>query len=243
MELRVLKQSQLDRDIELAKYLNIPVNDITQYKIAGGKSIRIVDKKLRVQEKGQLIPSKVIDLYQRLPYLDRVGYFRTLMHTSVKRRPRELFKVLGRRMEGKLVLDFGTGAGTHTILAMENKAKVHALDVAGPLVNLASWRFRLRGYRSPGNYLILPHDADLGEERYDVAICVEVLEHVPTPSTVMARMIRAMKRGGLLFILVSKKVSDRGGHFTENINDWLNNGLPLLKAASKTVSPYLYKRR
>jgi ubiquinone/menaquinone biosynthesis C-methylase UbiE len=51
---------------------------------------------------------------------------------------------------------------------------------------------------------------ELGNEAYDVVICWNVLEHVHEPATLLERLTRALKPGGLVILAFSNVASARG---------------------------------
>src|SRR5262249_11231367 len=61
----------------------------------------------------------------------------------------------------------------------------------------ASWRCQRRGIAV--KTIDLKREA-LPKRRYDVAICFDVLEHIPRPLRAIDRIGRALRPGGLLFV-------------------------------------------
>ncbi|GHA73674.1 bifunctional 2-polyprenyl-6-hydroxyphenol methylase/3-demethylubiquinol 3-O-methyltransferase UbiG [Cognatilysobacter bugurensis] len=103
-------------------------------------------------------------------------------------------------LRGASVLDVGCGAGLLSeALALEG-ADVTALDLAPELIRVAQLHARESGARV--DYRVQSVEA-LAQEvpgRFDAIICMEMLEHVPDPSAVIASCMRLLRPGGTLFV-------------------------------------------
>jgi SAM-dependent methyltransferase len=98
---------------------------------------------------------------------------------------------------GRSMLDFGSGIGSDALVFAQYGFEVTLADVSDPLRQFACWRCERRG--------IAVKTIDLKRERlprrrYDVAICFDVLEHIPRPLRAVDRIGRALRPGGLLFV-------------------------------------------
>lgn len=239
MELRILKQTQQDRDEELAAFAGKSIEDIQKYKIKDLKTISILLDKKKVQnENGSINADKLSNLYKTCENLQFHGYLRTLMYTSIYARPKSLFTLL-KKSEGKKILDFGAGVGTHTIFAIENGAKVDALDVWGHITDFANWRLKFRNLPECVN---LAHNYILPREQYDICICVEVLEHITNPAKRFQNITNSLRKGAYLSLRVSRMIKDTSGHLSENIQNWQKEGIPILKKFFKPVGSELYRK-
>ena len=98
------------------------------------------------------------------------------------------------------VLDVGCGAGLLSEALAQAGAKVTAIDLAPNLLKVA----RLHGLESgiKVDYRESPVEA-LAEEMpaaFDAITCMEMLEHVPEPASVIDACARLLKPGGRLFL-------------------------------------------
>jgi 2-polyprenyl-6-hydroxyphenyl methylase/3-demethylubiquinone-9 3-methyltransferase len=98
------------------------------------------------------------------------------------------------------VLDVGCGGGLLSEALAQAGAKVTAIDLAPNLLKVA----RLHGLESgiKVDYREMPVEA-LAEEvpaSFDVVTCMEMLEHVPDPASVIDACARLLKPGGQLFL-------------------------------------------
>jgi 2-polyprenyl-3-methyl-5-hydroxy-6-metoxy-1,4-benzoquinol methylase len=234
----ILKETQLDRDSELAKILHIPLEEVQSKCIAAPENIQIFS--------GTMPPAEDFTfLYEKFDYLDLIGYFRTLMATSVTRRGGELIKLLN-STRGKNCLDYGCGVGTHAIALMENGNTVSLLDVKGPLVELAVKRILLRiSLKEIKKTLPLIYSSldILPEEYFDLVICTDVLEHVIDPIGALRDITKSLKFGGQVFLRVSTMVKPSSGHFPESIRAWRKEGPSFLEANYKKVGTSIFEKK
>ena len=140
---------------------------------------------------------------------------------------------------GIRVLDFGCGVGSHGIHCAEEGASVDFLDVDGPLYDYAKWRLARRKLTAG-----LLHAGDaLAPGEYDVALCLDVLEHVAEPVKTLRGILDALVPGGLLALEVSHMIKPTSGHFVRNIQRWKAQGPALVKAHCTPISAGLWRKR
>lgn len=208
----ILEETQLQRDQELSKYTGRPVSEIEKLAIASKKSIQLYKNEDIVQDDYSFI-------YQDYKYLDEVDYLRTLTALTVIRRAsyiRSLEKVVS--LQGLCVLDFGSGVGSHGIACKQLGADtVDMLDVDGPLQRYAKWRVSQRGLKGIN---FLPHTAKLPFEKYDLILCLDVLEHISKPVETFKSITSSLKPQGFLSIEVSEMIKPTSGHFSKSIHEW-----------------------
>lgn len=103
-------------------------------------------------------------------------------------------------LAGKKVVDIGCGGGLLSEALARAGAKVTAIDLGEALVRVA----RLHALESELaiDYRVQSAEALAAAEpgSYDVVTCMEMLEHVPDPESVLAACERLLKPGGRLFL-------------------------------------------
>lgn len=103
-------------------------------------------------------------------------------------------------LRGAAVLDVGCGGGLLSEALAKEGAEVTAIDLAPELVKVA----RLHGLESgvQVDYRVQSVE-DLAAERpaaFDAVTCMEMLEHVPDPASILRACAALLKPGGRLFV-------------------------------------------
>ena len=229
--MKILNQSQLERDKELAYITGKSLQFIQSLTVASPDSIRVYNKEDE--------PEDIEHLYKTYEHLNLIAYLRTLMKTSATRRHPELFKLL-KQVKNRKCLDFGSGVGTHSIALAENKNEVHMLDVEGSeLLHFAVKRFMIRMLP----FYVHTHNEVLPEGYFDVVICSDVLEHVPNPLKELERIYKTMRKDGILHLLVSTMVKPSSGHFQSSIDEWKREGQKFMEDHFVMVKPTIWKKK
>ncbi|KKK98475.1 hypothetical protein LCGC14_2642400 [marine sediment metagenome] len=229
----ILNESQLDRDKELAYFTGKSLEEIQKIEMATPISIKIYD------EKEEIKPENYIELYTDYKFLDMTAHIKTVMNRSAKSRHRELFNLL-KTTKNKVCLDYGSGVGTHAIALAENNNRITLYDVEGSeLLRFAIERMVHRFL--PFNVLV--HTDNLPQQKYDVVICTDVLEHVAEPLRELLRITDALKRGGTLHLLVSTMRKPSSGHFSTSIDLWIKEGIPFMEEYFIKEGQTIYRKK
>ncbi len=127
---------------------------------------------------------------------DRNGEFKALHDIN----PVRLAYVMERvSLRGRRVLDVGCGGGLLSEGLAARGARVTGIDMVG--ASLAVARRHMRQSRLDIDYRQVMAEA-LAEERpggFDVVVCMELLEHVPRPASIVKACARLVRPGGAVF--------------------------------------------
>lgn len=106
------------------------------------------------------------------------------------------------------VFDFGCGIGSDALFLAARGYDVTLVDVEGPAFRLARHRFERRGLC--GRFVESRSAMPEPDQTYDAVICFDVLEHLPDPLAAAARLVDALRPGGVL--LQSAAFGSRDDH-------------------------------
>ncbi len=102
-------------------------------------------------------------------------------------------------LDGKKVIDVGCGGGILSESMAGRGAQVTGIDMGEAPLSVA--RLHLLESGLEVNYEQIPAEekAEAEPGQYDVVTCMEMLEHVPDPSSIIQACARLVKPGGKLF--------------------------------------------
>ena len=98
------------------------------------------------------------------------------------------------------VLDVGCGAGILSEALAREGAAVVALDLAPELIDIAQLHLLESGLKVDYRLLAVEALAEEMPASFDAITCMEMLEHVPDPASVLRACASLLKPGGKLFV-------------------------------------------
>lgn len=102
--------------------------------------------------------------------------------------------------QGRSVIDVGCGGGLLTEGMAERGAKVTGIDMGEAPLTVAKLHQHESGHDIDYQRTTAEHMATLRPGGFDIVTCLEMLEHVPDPSTTIAACAKLMTDDGLLFL-------------------------------------------
>ena len=127
---------------------------------------------------------------------DRDGDFRPLHDINPARA-----RFIGERvdLQGRALLDIGCGGGILAEALAAAGARVSAIDMAEAPLAVARIHLKASGLEIDYRRGTAESEAAEKADGYDVVTCLEMLEHVPDPSAVVAACAQLVKPGGAVF--------------------------------------------
>ncbi len=99
----------------------------------------------------------------------------------------------------KKVLDIGCGGGILSESMAHEGAQVVGIDMAEKILQIARWHSLAIGVNVTYMQDTAENHAKFNTHQYDVITCMEMLEHVPNPASIVFACIRLVKSGGHVF--------------------------------------------
>ena len=106
---------------------------------------------------------------------------------------------IGGSLQGKKIIDVGCGGGILAESMAALGAHVTGIDLAQKSLTVARLHSLESGIKVDYKLIAAEEMAALEAEQYDVVTCMEMLEHVPDPASVVRACARLAKPGGQLF--------------------------------------------
>jgi 2-polyprenyl-6-hydroxyphenyl methylase/3-demethylubiquinone-9 3-methyltransferase len=103
-------------------------------------------------------------------------------------------------ISGKRVLDVGCGGGILAESMAESGAHVTGIDLSDKALSVAKLHLYESGAAVDYRKISVETLAEAEPESFDVVTCMEMLEHVPDPASVVRACARLTKPGGSVFL-------------------------------------------
>ena len=102
-------------------------------------------------------------------------------------------------LQGKTVLDVGCGGGILSEAMATRGAQVTGIDLADKPLKVAQLHLLESGQQVNYRQIAVEELATEAPGSFDVVTCMEMLEHVPDPASVVRACARMVKPGGWVF--------------------------------------------
>ena len=103
-------------------------------------------------------------------------------------------------VEGKRIIDVGCGGGILAEALAQKGALVCGIDMADLSLEVARMHLHESGLDIDYQLSTVEAFAEQNKARFDVVTCLEMLEHVPDPASVIASATTLLKPSGVLFL-------------------------------------------
>lgn len=160
-------------------------------------------------------PDEITRFYQET---DSYIYDLAADHCNLRREPVRdaIINRIEARGPRQNVLLYGDGIGNDSITIARRGHQVTYFDLSG--VTSAFARYRFEKECLDGEICMLSDEAEIPRGSFDAVVCIEVLEHVPEPPSVMRTLHDALREGGIALITESfESIGDKfPSHLPEN---------------------------
>ncbi len=104
------------------------------------------------------------------------------------------------KLDGLKVLDVGCGGGIFSEALAAAGGNVTGLDLSKSSLQTAELHLHESGHQVEYQLQSIEDFADANPESQDVVCCLEMLEHVPDPESIIDACLKTLKPGGWLFL-------------------------------------------
>ena len=110
-------------------------------------------------------------------------------------------------LKGKKVLDVGCGGGILSESLANEGADVTGIDQGDKVIQIAKLHANESGVKVKYKHINIERFYKNTDERFDVITCLEMLEHVPDPNSIINTCSKLLKPGGkIYFSTINKNV-------------------------------------
>lgn len=128
---------------------------------------------------------------------DPAGPCKTLHHINPERLA---FITRHANLTDKKILDLGCGGGILTEALAKQGGLCTGIDLSGPLVQVAKLHAELSQLKIDYQEISAEELAQNQAQQFDLITCMEMLEHVPDPDSILKSCLTLLKPGGHLFL-------------------------------------------
>ena len=108
-------------------------------------------------------------------------------------------------LQGKKVLDVGCGGGILSESLASVGAEVTGIDQGDKVIQIAKLHAKESGVKIKYKHINIEDFYKNTDERFDVITCLEMLEHVPDPNSIINTCSKLLKPGGKIFFSTINK--------------------------------------
>ncbi len=128
---------------------------------------------------------------------DKTGDFKTLHDINPLRLDYIIKNVID--IKNKSVLDIGCGGGILSEAMASKGAKVKAIDMADASLEVAKLHLKKSKFKIDYQKTTVEDLARNSNKKYDIIACLEILEHVPDPHSIIQSAAKLLKSNGSIF--------------------------------------------
>ncbi len=109
-------------------------------------------------------------------------------------------------MQGKHVVDVGCGGGILTEGMAKKGANALGIDMSEALIDIADLHGLETGVKAEYKKISVEELCQQQPESFDFVTCMEMLEHVPDPGSIISSCATLVKKGGMVFFSTLNRV-------------------------------------